>query len=264
MENDPKLWLPYFPFKTKESNKYTHGHAVIVGAAKMTGATRLAAEACARIGAGLVTVVAPQGTEEIYRRTLAPHVIVEDRANGLETHLKDERRNAVLIGPGAGTDHAAIRADIEAARGKRLVLDADALNARPDLPPSCIVTPHEGEFARLFPDITGGTKIDRAGKAAATFDGIVVYKGSDTVIASADSAVVNTNAPPSLATAGTGDVLAGMITGLLAQGMPEFHAACAAVWIHAEAARTFGPGLVASDAAAGIPAVLGRLYERTE
>ena len=266
-ENHPDLWKAQFPHKKPDDHKYKHGHAVIVGATKMTGATRLAAEACARIGAGLTTVIAPQEAGGVYRRTLPPHVIVEDRGNGLTGHLADDRRNAVLIGPGAGLeDVAALQTDIidVLKSQKMIVLDADAITAfQTDreklysmLNKRCILTPHEGEFSRLFPGMTG-IKTKRAQEAARRTGAIIVVKGPDTVIAAPDGRlVVNTNAPPWLATAGTGDVLAGIVTGLAAQGMESFDAACAAVWMHGEAARLFGEGLVASDITSKIPEVL--------
>lgn len=266
-ENVPSLWSAAFPHKKAGEHKYTHGHVVISGAEKMTGATRLAAEACARIGAGLTTVIAPEGTGEIYRRNLAPHVIVEDRKNGIVAHLSDARRNAVLIGPGAGRENVEeLQKDVLTTLEikKIVVLDADAItvfeNSREKfyitLNKKCILTPHDGEFARLFPDLTG-LKTERAQAAAERTGAVIVLKGPDTVIAAPGrKPVINTNAPPWLATAGSGDVLAGMITGLAAQGMEPFDAACAAVWIHGEAARLFGEGLVAADISTRIPEIL--------
>lgn len=259
LDNASSLWLSGFPFRKKDDHKYTHGHAVIFGAGKMTGATRLAAESCARIGAGLTTVIAPEGAGEIYRRTLAAHIIVRDREGSLNEFLKDERLTAFLIGPGAGSDCAAIRADIETVMklNKPLVIDADGLNALENrkLRGDIVLTPHEGEFKKLFPHIDGD-RIEKAQIAARESGAVVVLKGAETVIASPDECAVNHNASPDLATAGTGDVLAGMITGLLAQGMEPFRAACAAVWIHGEAAKRFGPGLVASDLPGMIPEIL--------
>ena len=265
LENHPDIWKERFPHKKSDDHKYKHGHAVIIGAAKMTGATRLAAEACARIGAGLTTVIAPREAGEIYRRTLPPHVIVEDRKNGLSGHLSDERRNAVLIGPGTGLENVrALQGDVfDVLNSKKFtVLDADAITAFNNdrekfynsLNKNCILTPHEGEFVRLFPDLKG-LKTERAQRAAQLTGAIIVLKGPDTVIAAPDGRLaINTNAPPWLATAGTGDVLAGLITGLAAQDMELFAAACAAVWIHGEAARLFGEGLVASD-------IVGKIHE---
>lgn len=257
--NHPKLWKKKLPRRTRKSHKYDFGHAVIFGAPKMTGATRLAAEACARIGAGITTVIAPKGTGNIYRRTLKPHVIIEDFKT-LAVYMKDHRRNTVLIGPGGGKNFSGLRRAIKAAvaANKNIVIDADGLNA---LAPfrtkiEAILTPHEMEFKRLFPTLKG-SRIVRA-KAAAKVSGcVVVLKGAETVIADPSGrVVVNKNAPPWLATAGTGDVLAGMITGLVAQGMEPFWAACAGVWIHGQAAKKHGPGLVATDLEAFLPSLL--------
>jgi hydroxyethylthiazole kinase-like uncharacterized protein yjeF len=255
-ENHPDIWSRVFPMREADKHKYDFGHAVIFGAQSMTGATRLASESCARVGAGLTTVLAEGESSFIYRMTLPPHIIVEDREENIYRNLEDERRNAVLIGPGAGKDHAKLREIVTTVceLKRKTVLDADALNALAAEPKSmsllhssCVLTPHEGEFKKLFPDITG-TKLEKAKEAARRARCVIVLKGSDTIIAAPDGrAAINTNGTPNLATAGTGDVLAGMIAGLLAQGMPEFEGACAAVWIHGECARRVGPGLVASD-----------------
>src|SRR4029077_4120843 len=179
----------------------------------------------------------------------------------------DTRRNAVLLGPGGGTT-LALRETVQAALATRrsVVLDADALTVFADEPSALIgaiagptvLTPHEGEFARLFS--VEGDKLARARAAASWSRSVIVLKGADTVIAAPDGrAVINTNAPPELATGGTGDVLAGMITGLRAQGMDAFAAAAAAVWLHGEAGQAVGPGLVAEDLQAALPGVLGGL-----
>lgn len=266
-QNNPDLWLKNFPRRSGDKHKYDFGHALIFGSRSMTGATRLATEACARIGAGLTTIVADDDVASIYRATLPAHLIVEDNTGDMQKHLQDERRNAVLIGPGAGPDFPSLRQLIKAVckqADKKIVLDADALNAMAEkhdysfLHANCVLTPHEGEFKKLFPDIEG-EKIKRAQEAAELTKAVIVLKGSETVIAVAGYGPVINYAPPWLATAGTGDVLAGMITGLLAQGMESFEASCAATWIHGECARVFGPGLVASDLEGLIPAVVGGL-----
>jgi len=265
--NDPSLWSPQIPRRTTDSNKYDFGHALIFGAEKMTGATRLAAEACARIGAGLTTVIAKPHAANIYRATLPPHIIVEDLHKNLSAHLKDDRRNAILIGPGAGDDQLFMRKLIQAAivHEKSIVLDADGLNAlrKPKnlKKGNFILTPHEGEFARLFPKIEG-EMIVRARLAARASGAIVILKGSDTIIAAPDGqAVINQAAPVWLATAGTGDVLSGIITGLVAQGMETLWAASAAVWIHAECAKKHGPGLVANDLKDYISQILNKAFD---
>ena len=273
--NDPEWWQSVFPSPGVAGHKYSRGHALVAGGAVMTGAARLAARAAARSGAGLVTVAAPQAAFAVYAAALTG-VIVQPVAGGDAWRglLADPRRNAALIGPGAGV-LPETRENVLAAlaAGKRAVLDADALSVFADDPPAlfaalrapktptAVLTPHEGEFARIFD--TQGSKLERARRAAATSGAVVLLKGSDTVIAGPDGrAAINQGAPPELATAGSGDVLAGIVLGLVAQGMPEFEAAAAAAWLHAEAARRFGPGLVAEDLIEALPLVLAALHNR--
>jgi NAD(P)H-hydrate epimerase len=267
-ENDSELWGSVFPFPDIQGHKYGRGHALIVGGSIMTGAARLAAMACARAGAGLVTVAAPAAVWPVYAGALTSTLVQPIPAGDhLDEVLADQRKNVVLIGPGAGASDSTkrqVRQVLEA--GRSVVLDADAITVFADDPQSlfkaikapCVLTPHAGEFARLF--ATSGNKLADARKAAALSGAVVVLKGADTVIAAPDGrAAINANAPPTLATGGTGDVLAGLITGLMAQGMEAFHAACAAVWLHGLAASLFGPGLVADDLPALIPRALRRL-----
>jgi hydroxyethylthiazole kinase-like uncharacterized protein yjeF len=268
--NHPSWWLDRFPCPDAAGHKYSRGHALVAGGALMTGAARLAARGSARIGAGLVTVAAPEAAFPIYAAALTG-VIVQPVAglNDFEALLADTRRNAVLIGPGAGLDaETRDKALAILATGKATVLDADALTVCAEDPAAlfaairgpCVMTPHEGEFVRLF-DLQG-SKLDRAQRAAQQSGAVIVLKGSDTVIAAPDGrAAINENAPPTLATAGSGDVLAGIVLGLLAQGMPPFEAAAAAVWLHGEAARRFGAGLVAEDLTEMLPAVLSDLKQ---
>lgn len=266
--NDPCWWEEAFPQPSVAGHKYTRGHALIVGGAEMTGAARLAAGAAARLGAGLVTVAAPAPAFPIYAGALTGVIVrPTDGLEALRALLADPRRNAALIGPGAGPG-AETRAAVLAilAAKKRTVLDADALTAFAAerdtlfaaLHPDCVLTPHEGEFARLFD--SGGDKLDRARRAARESGAVVLLKGADTVIAAPDGrAAINDNAPPQLATAGAGDVLAGMVLALLAQGMAPFAAAAAACWLHGAAASRVGAGLVAEDLVAALPAVLAAL-----
>ena len=255
-ENAPDWWLDAFPRPSLEAHKYTRGHALVAGGAVMTGAARLAARAAARLGAGLVTVAAPEAAFPIYAAALTG-VIVHPVADleAFQAFLADQRRNAALIGPGAGVGDETRDKDLAIlGAGKRAVLDADALSSFAEDPDTlfsairspCVMTPHEGEFARLFD--TAGGKPERARRAARQSGAVVLLKGADTVIAAPDGRVaINANAPPQLATAGSGDVLAGIVLGLLAQGMEPFEAAAAAVWLHGAAAARFGAGLVAED-----------------
>lgn len=252
------------------AHKYYHGHAVILGGKAMTGAASLAAVAAMRMGAGLVTVVAP-GETGIIHQLHNPSLLVEPITElaRFKEHIKDPRRNAVLIGCGSGLDNIGalkkvIFDSVQASPEKICVLDADALSVfEGDTKPlmsalgrHCILTPHEGEFARLFPDIKG-SKPERAFAAAKRSGAVIVLKGADTVIASPDSRlVINGNGSGWLATAGTGDVLAGMITGLAARGLLDpFEVACAAVWIHGRASELAGAGMMSSDLANFMPAV---------
>jgi ADP-dependent NAD(P)H-hydrate dehydratase / NAD(P)H-hydrate epimerase len=237
----------------------------------MTGAARLAAKSAARTGAGLVTLAAPEAAFPIYAAALTG-VIVHPVAglDDFQALLADKRRNAVLIGPGVavGAETRDKTLAILAAE-KRAVLDADALTSFADDPGTlfsairspCVMTPHEGEFARLF-DATG-SKPERARRAARQSGAVVLLKGADTVIAAPDGRVaINANAPPELATAGSGDVLAGIVLGLLAQGMEPFTAAAAAAWMHGDAARRIGAGLVSEDLVEALAPVLRDLARR--
>lgn len=273
--NHPDWWQDVFPWPASESHKYSRGHALVAGGAVMTGAARLAARAAARVGAGLVTVAAPASAFPVYAAALTG-VIVQPvpGMDDFRALLADPRRNAALIGPGIGVNAETREKTLAIlAAGKQAVLDADALTAFADEPqalfaamraadpPAAVLTPHEGEFVRLFDP--SGSKLDRARRAAATSGAVVLLKGSDTVVAAPDGrAAINEGAPPELATAGSGDVLAGIALGLLAQGMPSFEAAAAAAWLHTDAARRHGPGLVAEDLVEALPAALAALKSR--
>lgn len=269
IENDASLWAHKIPVPGEDAHKYARGHAVLLGGSRMTGAARMAAEAAMRIGAGVCTIVADSAAADIYRAG-APHILYEplgSLSRFASDHLADPRRNAALIGPGAGrTDDKGLRhAVLESlVTRKALVLDADALNVFEGqtadfftaLHENVVLTPHEGEFSRLFGPLSGQKGEDAAAAARKT-EAIILLKGAETVIAHPDGrVVVNRHASPYLASAGTGDVLAGMIAGLMAQGVEAFTAACAAVWIHGEAAIRHGPGLVAPDLVAALPGVL--------
>jgi ADP-dependent NAD(P)H-hydrate dehydratase / NAD(P)H-hydrate epimerase len=279
-ENDPCLWIDALPALHPQAHKYTRGHALIVGGYPTTGAARMAARAAARAGAGLTTIAVPEVAFPIYAAALTSVMVsplsAQSAPQDLARLLSDVRFKALLIGPGAGVS-ANTREQVLAllATGRPTVLDADALTVFQDAPSDlfnaiqgpCVLTPHEGEFARLFMHDTAASKLERALAAAQLSGAVVVLKGSDTVIASPDirgsiQTIVNTNAPPTLATAGSGDVLAGVIAGLLAQGMAPFLASAAAVWMHGAAASAFGPGLIAEDLPELLPAVLRGLRLR--
>ncbi|OXR49461.1 bifunctional ADP-dependent NAD(P)H-hydrate dehydratase/NAD(P)H-hydrate epimerase [Pusillimonas sp. T2] len=269
-ENSPALWQRHFPWPSLEGHKYHRGHVLVVGGQTMTGAARLSARAAARVGAGLVTVAAPVFAWPVYAAALEGIMVTPFTDMGsLRDIFSDSRKNVLVIGPGAGVGGQTREQVLGAlATGRRLVLDADAITSFSAQPQSllsalhheCVLTPHEGEFVRLFGD-ADTDKLTRAREAAQRSGAVVLLKGADTVIAAPDGqAVVNTNAPAFLATGGTGDVLTGLIAGLMAQGMPPFWAACAATWVHARAATRFGPGLVSDDLPGYVPAVLRELY----
>jgi hydroxyethylthiazole kinase-like uncharacterized protein yjeF len=262
-------------------HKYERGHAVMVsGGLSTTGAARLAARAALRAGAGLVTLASPRAALAVNAAaSLAVMVRAVDGAVELTALLADKRLNAVVLGPGLGVGEgtrALVLAALDGARA--VVLDADALTSFQDDPDalfraiaarerSVVLTPHGGEFARLFgkdsQDAQSSSKLDLARAAARAAGAIVLLKGPDTVIAAPDGrAAINENAPPWLATAGAGDVLAGIISGLLAQRMPAFEAACAGAWLHGEAGNAAGPGLIAEDLSEAFPAIYRRLFEQ--
>jgi len=298
-ENAPDLWKKFYPWPKNGGHKYDRGHAVVVsGPALQTGAARLGARGALRIGAGLATlvgnstataIIATQVTSIMVRSVAGPEALAE--------FLRDTRRNAVLIGPGASIGRETADDVLAILKSSAaVVLDADALtsfadqesrrrsdgafgflvrNGDEDASPDTlfaaikgrsapvVLTPHEGEFKRLFGELPG-SKLDRARGAAARSGAIVILKGTDTVIAAPDGrAAINANAPAWLATAGSGDVLAGFVLGLFAQRMPAFEAACAAVWLHGECASRFGIGLIAEDLPETLPQVLRDLHGST-
>jgi NAD(P)H-hydrate epimerase len=268
-ENAPALWRAAYPWRQVAEHKYDHGHLLVVGGPVMTGAARLAGRAALRVGAGLVTLAAEPQALAVYQLA-SPSLIVVGIADAeaFAQLTVDPRKNAFLIGPGAGVSETTRRMVLAAlATGRAVLLDADALTVFADDPQalfssvagSCVLTPHDGEFKRLFPDLAGD-RLTRARVAAARSGCVVVLKGPDTIIAAPDGrAAINANAPPELATAGTGDVLAGLIAGLLAQKMPAWEAACAAVWLHGECGKACGPGLISDDLPEALPEILRRL-----
>ncbi len=274
-ENTPELWGPAFPWPDPLGHKYDRGDAVIVsGPAHATGAARLAARAALRVGAGLVSVASPLDAVAVNAAALTAIMVKPfDGAKGLSSLLADRRFNAVAIGPGCGVGEETreLVAAVLATKASA-VLDADALTSFAADPPAlfaltraaCVLTPHAGEFERVFPGLLkrAPTRIEAAREAAATAKCTVLLKGPDTVIAAADGRVaVTANAPPMLATAGAGDVLSGLIAGLMAEHMSSFEAAAAAAWLHGEAANLFGYGLIAEDLPEMVPAVLTSLKD---
>ncbi len=243
--NTPGLWR--VPQPGVQSHKYTRGHVTVLGGAAMTGAARLAASAARRAGAGLV-MIAAAGRADLYR-VGEPGLLVSEAP--LPDLLQDQRRVVWVCGPGLGLDAARSALPLLLAAGRTVVADADALGAHagePERLRGCAaLTPHEGEFTRLFGPV-GPDKVAAARAAAVRVGGVVLLKGADTCIAAPDGRVaINDSAPPWLATAGAGDVLAGMIAGLLAQGMPPWEAACAGAWLHGRAAALAGSGLLVED-----------------
>lgn len=301
--NGPAIWLEHFPVPRTEGHKYTRGHALVLsGALAYTGAARLAARGALRAGAGLVTVATPSDALSAHASALTAIMTrVCDGPADLTKLLADKRKNALVIGPGLGVGEktrafvrAALPSGHDPATPRRaIVLDADALTSFEGDPYGfaeliwrsgrvVALTPHEGEFARLFSHIGqsgesrwasllpqeenlpalfkalhSASKLERARAAAALGGAVIILKGADTVVASPHGlAAIAEDLPPWLATAGSGDVLAGIVCGLLAQDMPLFEAACAAVWLHGAAARHFGPGLIAEDIPENLPPVL--------
>lgn len=279
--NGPAFWGAAFPRLAGESHKYTRGHALVLsGPAYRTGAARMAARGALRVGAGLVTVASPKDAlAENAAHLTAIMLHACDSADDLDDILTDERLNAVLLGPGLGTgEPTRERVMVAASAGRALVLDADALTSFKGQPQvlarhiregesRAVLTPHMGEFTRLFGGTAavaeGLTKLEQARRAAALTGAVVVLKGADTVIADPDGRIaINDHATPYLGTAGAGDVLAGLIAGLLAQGMAPFEAAAAAVWLHGDAGLRHGPGLIAEDIPELMPRVLAGLPSR--
>jgi NAD(P)H-hydrate epimerase len=270
-ENSPAFWS--YPWPKAEGHKYDRGHCVVVsGGPVATGAARLAARGALRVGAGLVSVASPPDALTINAAHLTAIMLKPfEGAAGLAKLLEDKRFNAVVIGPALGIG-GETREMVGAAlkSGAAVLLDADALTSFRDDPEAlfarlhedCVLTPHDGEFERLFPGLleASDSKIAAVRSAAKRAGCTVLLKGGGTVIAQpSGKAAINANAPAFLATAGAGDVLAGFIAGLLAQGMTAFDAACAGAWLHGEAATAFGPGLIAEDLPETLPQVLACL-----
>lgn len=275
-ENGPELWLPRFPWPTAASHKHARGRMIVVsGEAWNTGAARLSSRAGLRIGAGLVTILSPPDSLMVNAAHLEA-VMLRPFETDLELEQITADVDAAVIGPAAGVSETTLLNVLALARtGAALVIDADAITVFRDDPEELfsvldrddVLTPHLGEFERLFPSLLKASpeRITAARRASERAGAVVLLKGADTVIAAPDGrAAVNAHGSPWLATAGSGDVLAGFIAGLVAQGMESFEAACAAAWIHSEAAELHGPGLIAEDLPGLAPQVLRRLYDERE
>jgi hydroxyethylthiazole kinase-like uncharacterized protein yjeF len=251
--NLPELWP--LPRPGPEAHKYARGHVTVLGSAAMTGAARLAADAARRAGAGMVTIAA-RGGGDVYRAG-SPGLLVNEAS--LADLLQDQRRHVWVCGPGLGPDTARTALPELIAARRTIVADADAFSAFAGNPDAfrgtAVLTPHAGEFARVFGE--PGDRLVAARAAAARTGAVVLLKGADTIIAAPDGrAAINASAPPWLATAGAGDVLAGIIAGLLGQGMPAWEATAAGAWLHGEAAMLAGPGMVAEDLLPALPRAL--------
>ena len=281
MKNSPKFWQDKLIPPTKEDHKYTRGQVTLLGGMEMTGATCLAAHAASRTGAGMITIISPTFHYQkkpdavdptIIYRSYRPNFIVLENTS-ITDHLKQSEpkgRNVCVIGPGLGTGNGNISRSVILSvlqRKTPVVLDADAFNVFQSNPKELVeslhedvvLTPHAGEFKRLFPNFDTTPK-DASERAVNNQLFTMVYKGAHTVIArQGKDTIINDNAPPSLATAGSGDVLTGLIAGLMATGMKPYDAACAGVWIHGKVASLAGFGLVSSDLPDFIPKVMQEL-----
>jgi ADP-dependent NAD(P)H-hydrate dehydratase / NAD(P)H-hydrate epimerase len=281
-ENIPQFWRTSFPVPRIDTHKYARGHVIVVsGDIARTGAARMSARGALRAGAGLVTVASPRGALLVNATALTAVMVRPiDTTVEFAEMLEDRRLDTCVIGPGNGVGQRTRDFVLTAVSAKRnLVLDADALTSFADAPDrlfeaikasqdrQVVLTPHEGEFPRLFSDMSnkhpGRSKLERVRAAAERSGAIVLLKGPDTVVASPDGrATINSNAPPWLATAGAGDVLSGIIAAMLAQGAPAFEGASIGVWMHGEAGREAGPGLIAEDLPEVLPAVHRHLYDQ--
>ena len=243
-----EIGSPCLPTLRPDGHKFDRGMVAIL-AGEMPGAAALASSAAARAGAGYVKLIAPELVANV------PSCVVQGQAGD----LRDPRVGALLVGPGLGSRRDLLDQALES--GRPLVLDADALSclgARDVQGKDAILTPHAGEFRRMFGSLPG-SKADQVLSAAETSGAVVIYKGPDTLVAAPDGRLgFAPPAPRWLASAGTGDVLAGIVAAFRARGLPAWEAACAAVWVHGRAAESAGPHMLADDLVDAIPAALDR------
>ncbi len=255
--NTPDFWQEYLPQERAFNHKYQRGHTLVICGEHIVGASRLAAMAARRIGSGLVTVVGTSHNKTLLQADAPGMLFSELNDIGeLKEFCAQREVSSIIIGPGLGHGDAQ-KALVLASLGCKLpiVVDADALTIFAENPTvflealhdKCVLTPHHGEFTRLFKDIPTDSKTMAIYHASTMTGCVVLYKGSNTFIATPEELIHNNNAPPFLATAGSGDVLSGIIGGLMAKGMAPNYAACAGAWIHGKAADTLGFGLIAED-----------------
>ncbi|MFT3726816.1 MAG: NAD(P)H-hydrate dehydratase [Terricaulis sp.] len=269
-ENDPECWIAQFPWPAQQTYKHRRGHVFVAsGGRARTGAARLAARSALRVGSGLVTVLSPPDAVAENAAQLTA-IMLREAADGAALVEAIGGAAALAIGPAFGVD-ASARAKLEALLAQKercpLVIDADAITLLSPVSSGAlragdVMTPHAGEFERAFPGVlqASATRVEAARAAATKAGCVVLLKGPDTVIAAPDgSAFVNTSGTPFLATAGSGDALAGLIAGLIGQGMASFAAAAAGAWVHGRAGEALGPGLIAEDISEILPSVLNAL-----
>ncbi|WDM85676.1 NAD(P)H-hydrate dehydratase [Ehrlichia sp. JZT12] len=264
-KNTPALWADAIPQLNYTSNKYNRGYTLVCSVGnKCIGASKLVAMSALKVGSGVVSIACDDNALALYASCLTSimYKLYDDVIN-------DERITSIVVGPGCGINGITKQRTIDILNKKNCVLDADSISVFSDsyemlfsqIKHNVIMTPHEGEFKLVFPFLTG-SKIEKAQQAASLSKAVVVLKGPDTIIADPVGNVVVNNAPFTLATAGSGDVLSGIIGGLLSSGMSPFNAACCGVWIHTECARHYGIGLIADDIMLQIPIALKRLFYR--
>ena len=268
--NSPSIWKDKIVWPKVNDHKYSRGCIVIIGGPKeMTGAARLAAKAAQRAGSGIVILACDKNSSDIYYRTLTSQIVKSYRnIPELKNIIKDKRINSVVIGPGLGINNKNVVKNV-LKHSNNIIIDADAITCfQNDIKSfkdlirnkTVILTPHEGEFKKLFPNIKGNL-VDKAIYAAKKLNSIIVLKSANTIIASQNNHVIlNKYGSRWLATAGSGDVLAGIIGALLSNGMDAFHAAAFGVWIHSSAGIYFGPGLIAEDISDLIPKIYKKIY----